>query len=129
MLFGSNTNSCPGQNSLKNQIRFGSLNSLPQEIPADIKPFLPAPASPVPIVLEVLLFNRIQLKSPVGYVSRSFSPPYFSLMAIKYKHWTDGLADAPWFILGENANNHWSEKHAGPRLSIGILHKPGKEEL
>ena len=45
------------------------------------------------------------------------------------KHWTDGLADAPWFILGENANNHWSEKHAGPRLSIGILHKPGKEEL
>lgn len=50
-------------------------------------------------------------------------------LQITYKHWTDGLADAPWFILGENANNHWSGKHAGPRLSIGILHKPGKEEL
>ena len=85
MLFRSNTNSCPGQNSLKNQIRFGSLNSLPQEILADIKPFLPAPASPVPVVLEVLLFNRIQLKFPVGYVSRSFSLPYFSLMAIKFQ--------------------------------------------
>lgn len=36
-----------------------------------IKSLFPTPASAIPIPLEALLFNRIQLKLPAGYVSRS----------------------------------------------------------